>query len=118
MLALYLLAAKDAAQPGSSRDFFISFLIVYGLALLALCVLIGIGSIAVKMILAFLRTEEKQACPGCGSNHVRLSQSHGGPMDGLASILGCVPLRCRACRHRYYARRVRGSSADPKLAAE
>jgi hypothetical protein len=121
MLALYLLAAGKAAQSGSladSHEYLAPFLKVYGLILVAALPLVGLLFIATKMLLAFLRTAEKQACPGCGSNHVRLSQRHGGIMDALAGMLGCAPLRCRACRLRYYARRARGSATDPDLAAQ
>lgn len=42
-------------------------------------------------------------CPRCGSPDVRTSK-HPGLIDAVADAFGRVPLRCRSCRTRFYAR--------------
>jgi hypothetical protein len=41
-------------------------------------------------------------CPSCGSSEIRASR-HAHWSDVFERVRGQVPLRCRKCRHRFYA---------------
>jgi len=46
-------------------------------------------------------SDDRLACPKCGSADVRRSHSEG-VLAGVLRILGRWPFRCRSCRSRFF----------------
>lgn len=59
----------------------------------------------IAMRLIAVLTRPADVCPGCSGTDVRQSYPRPSLPDWVLARLACVPIRCRSCRRRYYARR-------------